>query len=206
MALSTPLYDLSLYPDVYDPSEDTHLFLDALEQEANAISVRQPLTACEVGSGSGVLITALATILGTSCTYFSTDVNLSACQATRNTAILNQVQIESVRMNLLDMFKHQFDLILFNPPYVVTDENEVCGHGLNRAYAGGGSGRTIIDRFLKQLPKVLSPKGVCYLLLLKENRVDEVQKVLHNKGMHTEVVLSRRVPGEFLYVIKITRT
>lgn len=206
MTLPTPLYDLSRHPDVYDPSEDTHLFLDVLEQEGKLILAGQPSTACEVGSGSGVLITALATILGTSCAYFSTDVNLSACQATRNTALLNQVHIESIRMNLLDMFRYQFDLILFNPPYVVTDENEVSGLGLSRAYAGGGSGRTIIDSFLRQLPEVLSPKGVCYLLLLRENRVGEVQKVLYSAGMQSEVVLSRRVPGEFLYVIKITRT
>jgi len=205
MSLPTPLYDLSEHPDVYEPREDTHLFLDALEKEANFIRQKQPLLACEVGSGSGILITALATILKSSCAYFSTDVNVSACAATKKTSLMNGASVEVIAMNLTGMFTSQFDLILFNPPYVLTEDREITGRGLNRAYAGGSHGREIIDVFLSSLPNVLSKEGVCYLLVLRENKIEEIKRILGEFGFKNEVVIERKVPGEYLYVYKFFR-
>lgn len=37
------------------------------------------------------------------------------------------------------------DLIVFNPPYVVTCDDEITGT-LPRAWAGGNKGRVVIDR------------------------------------------------------------
>lgn len=37
------------------------------------------------------------------------------------------------------------DLLVFNPPYVVTSDDEICGT-LQRAWAGGTKGRVVIDR------------------------------------------------------------
>ncbi|XP_066153793.1 methyltransferase N6AMT1 [Euwallacea fornicatus] len=205
MALPTPIYDLWQFPDVYEPSQDSHLFLDALEKDREEIVSRHPTLALEIGSGSGILITALGTILQSSCACFSTDINFSACQATKKTSLLNKVSIESLAMNLTDMFKCCFDVVLFNPPYVVTESGEVSGRGLNRAFAGGLKGRLIIDKFLEVVPKVLSEKGVCYLLLLKENDIKEVVKNLEKAGLKGELVIQRKLPGEHLFVYKFCR-
>ncbi|XP_066249052.1 methyltransferase N6AMT1 [Euwallacea similis] len=205
MALPTPIYDLWQFPDVYEPSEDSHLFLDALEKDKQEIVSRQPTLALEIGSGSGILITALGAILQDSCVCFSTDINFSACQATKKTSLLNKVPIESLAMNLTDMFKCCFDVVLFNPPYVMTETEEVSGRGLSRAFAGGFKGRLIIDRFLEVLPKVLSDKGVCYLLLLKENDIKEVVGNLWKEGLKGELVIQRKIPGEHLFVYKFCR-
>lgn len=206
MTLPTPLYNLNSYPDVYEPSEDTHLFLDALEQDKDYLIARRPTLACEVGSGSGILITALASILQSSCAYFSTDINLSACNATRTTSIMNKFHVEPVRMNLTSMFNRcKFDIVLFNPPYVVTDVSEIVGNGLERAYAGGKDGREIIDSFVNKLPDVLSDKGVCYLLLLRENKIDELRGLLKKMGFISTLVVQRKIPGEHLFVYKIER-
>lgn len=205
MALSTPLYNLKEYPDVYEPSEDSHLFLDALEKDMDYILNRRPLLACEVGSGSGILITALATILKNSCSYFSTDINFSACLATKKTSSLNGANVESIGMNLTSMFRCQFDIILFNPPYVVTENEEILGRGLDRAFAGGEKGRIITDNFLESLPNILSHKGVCYLLLLRENNVEEIEKKLGKAGFQNEIVLERKILGEYLFVYKFYR-
>ncbi|XP_050296256.1 methyltransferase N6AMT1 [Anthonomus grandis grandis] len=205
MPLPTPHYNLSNHQDVYEPSEDTFLFLDALEKETEFINKKQPLFACEVGSGSGILITGLANLLANPCMCFSTDINISACQATQYTAQLNNKTVEVIATNLFDGLTCDFDIILFNPPYVITNENEVVGRGINRAYAGGELGRQITDRFIEKLPKVLSKNGVCYLLLLKENNVTEIEKMLTKLGFKSEIVLERKIPGEYLYVYKIYR-
>ena len=46
---------------------------------------------------------------------------------------------------------------------------QVGSCGLQASWAGGERGRQVIDRFLPQIAQLLSPTGVCYLLILKEN-------------------------------------
>lgn len=207
MTLVTPKYNLINYPEVYEPSEDTFLLLDALEADASFLLDMKPKIAVEIGSGSGVVITGLALLLKKSCLCFSTDINPQACLATQNTAGLNDVPIECININLLFGFKnHLFDVILFNPPYVVTDPEELSGNGLNRAWAGGVNGREIIDRLLNNISEMLTPEGVCYLLLLKENKPQEVVDVMKNLKFDSQLVLQRKIPGEFLYIYKFFRS
>lgn len=203
MALKTPVYNLNDYPNVYEPREDTFLFIDALEADQQFIKDLNPKCAVEIGSGSGVVITALSSILNNSCTYFATDINIDACKATQLTSILNHTQIECVNSDLLQCFKPNFfDMILFNPPYVVTNDEEIIGTGLNRAWAGGTNGRVIIDKVLGKLSCLLSNQGVCYMVLLKENNPEEILKILEKRSIDGKLVLARRVIGEHLFVYK----
>ncbi|XP_060516555.1 methyltransferase N6AMT1 [Cylas formicarius] len=205
MTLETPRYDLHQFSEVYHPAEDTFLFLDALEEELNFIQHLNPTMICEVGSGSGLIVTALATILKYSCAYFSTDINFQACLATMKTASMNDVFINSVNMNLLTCFKAQFDMIMFNPPYVPTDSSEVVGNGINRSWAGGSLGREVLDKFLYTLPDLLRPNGVCYLLLLKENKTKEIVEILSQRNFKSVLIKQRKIPGEHLFVYKFIK-
>ena len=73
-----------------------------------------------------------------------------------------------------------FDLVVFNPPYVPTDEDELrralTTRDISASWAGGPSGRVVIDRFIEALPNVLSDSGssLAYVVLLEENKPDEV--------------------------------
>lgn len=204
--LSTPSYNLKNYPEVYDPSEDSFLLLDTLEKEIPFLRELQPNLAVEIGSGSGIVITALSMTLGGKCCCFATDINPQACLATVNTGVLNNININCLNMDLLSSFKHNlFDLILFNPPYVVTESNEIVSNGLSRAWAGGRNGREIIDQLINNLGCLLSKRGVCYLLLLKENNINDIQNILQEHKLCSNLVMERRILGEHLYVIKIFR-
>lgn len=206
MILDTPKYNLNKYPEVYEPSEDTFLLLDALETDAPFLLNLKPKIAVEVGSGSGVVITGLAFLLKESCVYFSTDINLQACHASRDTADLNSVSLECINMDLLLGFKNNmFDIILFNPPYVVTDSAEISGSGLSRAWAGGTNGREIINKLLCNISEMLTVKGVCYVVLLKENNPQEVINIMKNFKFDSQLVLQRKIPGELLYIYKFFR-
>ncbi|KAI4467683.1 methyltransferase n6amt1 [Holotrichia oblita] len=157
----------------------------------------------EIGSGSGVIITALAAVLK-DARCFATDINPEACIATSNTSILNNVSVEVCNMTLLTCFKeYLFDVIVFNPPYVVTDTEEVFGNGIARAWAGGIDGCEVINQFLKLLPNLMSSKGICYLLLIKENKPLEIINMLYGMKFNVDIVKQRKVPCEHLYVLKI---
>ncbi|KPI87409.1 putative eRF1 methyltransferase catalytic subunit [Leptomonas seymouri] len=72
-----------------------------------------------------------------------------------------------------------FDVILFNPPYVPTSLEELQDavskkDVITAAWCGGPRGRVVTDRFLRQLPSVMSRHGACYVVLIKENDVQDV--------------------------------
>lgn len=206
MSLKTPYYNLERFPDVYNPAEDTFLLLDALEKEIPYLLSIQPQFVVEIGSGSGVVVTALAQVFKSICIYFATDINIQACLSTQSTATKNSVLVECLNMDLLTCFKyHSFDVILFNPPYVVTDCREISGKGLERAWAGGPRGRTIIDKVLQDLSQLLSPRGICYMVLLKENNPQEVVTYMKKMDFYSQCVLERKILGEHLYVYKFFR-
>uniref|UniRef100_A0A182VUU6 Methyltransferase small domain-containing protein n=1 Tax=Anopheles minimus TaxID=112268 RepID=A0A182VUU6_9DIPT len=111
------------------------------------------------------------------------------------------------------------DLLMFNPPYVPTQptvdsleehigEFHLSGDDQNlvHAWAGGMDGRIVTDRVLADLHRVLSPEGVFYLLLLKENKPSEVLKQLQRANFDGSIIKERRIRGEHLYVLRIERT
>ena len=74
------------------------------------------------------------------------------------------------------------DVLLFNPPYVPTeqlpdpavtqhrDRFDEESHLLALSYAGGVDGMEVTERLLDQLPVVLSPRGVAYILFCARNK------------------------------------
>ncbi|MEE6480426.1 hypothetical protein FKM82_012567 [Ascaphus truei] len=142
----TPLYSHvghGDFTDVYDPAEDTFLLIDALEKDAEELKSR------------------------------CTDINPSAASCTLETARTNKVHIDPIITDLvkglLPRLQGQVDLLVFNPPYVVTPPEEVGSHGIEAAWAGGKIGREVMDRLFPLVPKLLSDTGLFYLLALKEN-------------------------------------
>eukprot|EP01097_Dermamoeba_algensis_P002264 TRINITY_DN1907_c0_g1_i1.p2 TRINITY_DN1907_c0_g1~~TRINITY_DN1907_c0_g1_i1.p2 ORF type:complete len:106 (-),score=28.88 TRINITY_DN1907_c0_g1_i1:638-916(-) len=70
---------------VYEPAEDTFLFLDALEKEKELLLGLGPLLCLEIGSGSGVVITFLGQLLKSQQPLMmATDLSCVAARATQN--------------------------------------------------------------------------------------------------------------------------
>ncbi|KAM9313214.1 methyltransferase N6AMT1 [Gastrophryne carolinensis] len=208
---STPLYSHAgrgRFSEVYEPAEDTFLLLDALEADGAQLSSRVQLC-LEIGGGSGLVSAFAASIIGPRAYYMCTDINPQAAACMLETARLNRVLLEPVITDLvcglLPRLQEQVDLLLFNPPYVVTPSEEVGSHGLEAAWAGGKNGREVMDRFFPLVPELLSPKGLFYLLVLKENNPDEIMEKLKSYGLQGSKVLSRQAGREHLTILKFCR-
>ncbi|KAF6385179.1 N-6 adenine-specific DNA methyltransferase 1 [Rhinolophus ferrumequinum] len=173
-SIPTPLYGHvghGAFSDVYEPAEDTFLLLDALEA---AMAELKGVEIClEVGSGSGVVSAFLASMIGPQALYICTDINPKAAACTLETARCNKVHIQPIVTDLvkglLPRLKEKVDLLVFNPPYVVTPPEEVGSHGIEAAWAGGRKGREVMDRFFPLVPDLLSQRGLFYLVTIKEN-------------------------------------
>uniref|UniRef100_A0A1B6K9T4 Methyltransferase HEMK2 n=1 Tax=Graphocephala atropunctata TaxID=36148 RepID=A0A1B6K9T4_9HEMI len=203
--METPHWNFESTLHVYEPAEDSFLLLDVLESDLQCLKDKRPAVVVEIGSGSGVIISALAKALGKTAHCIAVDISESACYVTQETSTMNFTQVDVVRGDLSSCLRPaSVDLLVFNPPYVVTCDNEISGT-LQRAWAGGARGRVVIDRLLDQVDKLLSPKASFYLVVIKENIPEEIIGVLERKGFVGEQVAFKKIRGEQLSILRFSR-
>ncbi|XP_031776738.1 methyltransferase N6AMT1 [Nasonia vitripennis] len=210
--METPIVNLTDadLESVYEPSEDSFLVIDALEMDLQQFESSKPAMCLEIGIGSGVVITALAMALQKYCfSYFlGIDINPQACKVTRKTCAINKVDIETVQMDLLSSMcrKNIFDIIIFNPPYVVTEPLEVLDDRfISKTWAGGHKGRQVMDRLFPLIPQLLSENGLFYLLVIKENEPHDIIQLFESLNMTGTIVAERKIRGEHLHVLRFKR-
>jgi len=215
---------------VYEPSEDTFILLDALEKQllpphsqtdstGETDRRQQPLLCCEIGTGNGVpgvfLNKLLSKVQTVAPFVVMTDINPHAIECAQETVSTNEVLHNSavMRSSLFGAFRSslKFDIVLFNPPYVVTEDASVANAqsdaSIYAALDGGTAGLRITELFMKELPEKLSANGCCYLVAIREN--DPTGMLAELAGRHklrSEIVIDRRAGIEHLYVLKLQHT
>jgi release factor glutamine methyltransferase len=175
---------------VYDPGEDTYLLVEAALRE-----VRPGEGVLEVGTGCGVV----SMFIGDRARVVATDISPLACRNAR----LNGV--EAVRADLVAGVCGPFDLVIFNPPYLPTAEEERLDSWLNRAFDGGPTGRDVISRFLAVAGKVVPPCGRVLTVISSLTGIDAVSEAFREHGFSVEQVAEEKVPFERLVVLRCVR-
>lgn len=181
-------FNNSDFADVYQPNDDTFLFLDIINVfVANNLYIfNNNCVSLEVGSGSGII----------SCTYlhylkqnnininkhYCLDINPAAVALTEKLIkhydlYNNVICIESDYFNNIDN-NIKFDFIFFNPPYVTTDKEEY-EEGLKKkniyaSWAGGDDGSEAIFKFIDSLNGRIKDSTNILLLLSMENKVNTI--------------------------------
>lgn len=233
--LPTPVVSNPDYNLVYEPAEDSFLFLDLFEQlhaehhfanpSATQHSIPPWRTVVELGAGSGVISTFIATNrIVPNALFLATDINLNALTTTRNTFLHNSkdtpegtpVQFDVVRCNLTDALRpHQVDVLLFNPPYVPSEEippvpslqDDTNDAWLDLALVGGPDGMLITRKVLASLDSVLAPLGEAYILFCARNNHPKVVEVFRqqNRNFTVECVIARKCGWEELAIYRFTK-
>jgi release factor glutamine methyltransferase len=204
--LNFKAYSLEIPARVYLPSDDTDLMIEVLEKEVIRKN-KQFSSAIEIGSGNGFLS---IDIYDNVKELISTDINPIAIDYLLN--VKEQYNLEKQKIvysNLFDSIGEQkFDLIIFNPPYVpseeILDEDDDEINGYDLAVNGGEHGKEIIDEFVKQLPEHLDKVGVCYLLVSSLNSPLDIIENLKLQNLFAEIIDSKKLFFEELFVLKIT--
>ena len=126
-------------------------------------------------------------------------------------------------MPFLPRLEGAVDLLLFNPPYVLTPKEEVYRQGgsesagIVAAWAGGDKGREVVDRALPLIARFLrkgtdekddreeEEGGVALVVALSENDVPDLLRLALTHGLTGEVVAERSADEERLFVLRLMR-
>ena len=189
---------LEVCPEVYEPSEDSFLF-------AKNLHVRAEARVLDVGTGSGILAILVAK---QACEVVATDINPYAIRCAKQNAKCNNVT-ENLAFLQGDLFEplsetQKFDLILFNSPYLPSELSE-DQTWLGRAWAGGITGRQVIDEFIAEAPPHLELTGEILLLQSTLAGVEETIAKFQAAGLKAEVAAQQSLPFfETLVLLKAT--
>lgn len=203
------------FQDIYEPSDDSYLLMDTLkyELEYGGIPVDRALVCLEIGSGSGVVSACLRQLFHQRCDEiminYVSDVNPKALQATLQTlqAASSDAHpvLEAVRCDLVSALPDlPCDVLIFNPPYVPTPDEEVGSHSIEAAWAGGKDGRRVVDRALPYMARLLQPASVGYLVTVDDNRPHELAQEFAKLGIRMVPLFRRRAHNESLTIQKLT--
>jgi len=168
--------------NVYIPAEDSYLLAENLEIEAGQ-------SVLEIGTGSGI-VAMYASRLTDNITV--TDINFDACELAQKNFEANGIEnIEILFGNLFEPVKsRKFDVILFNTPYLPTEDDEVIEDNLNYAFDGGLNGRKVIDLFLNEVPNHLNDGGIVQLIQSSLSDNSRTLDMLDELGFIAEIAAS----------------
>ncbi|WP_296804914.1 HemK2/MTQ2 family protein methyltransferase [uncultured Methanobrevibacter sp.] len=168
--------------NVYVPAEDSYLLAENLQ-------IKEGQSVLEIGTGSGI-VAMYASRLTDKIT--ATDINFDACELARKNFRKNNIEnIEILWGNLFDVVENRkFDVILFNTPYLPTEEDEVLDNTINYAFDGGLNGRKVIDLFLNEVKNHLNDGGIVQMIQSSLSGNDETLSKLDELGFIAEIAAS----------------
>jgi release factor glutamine methyltransferase len=83
----------------------------------------------------------------------------------------------------------KFDSILFNAPYLPVERE--TAPWLEHSWAGGKTGRQVIDRFIDEAAEHLTPEGQILLMQSSLSDFDKTLQRFSAKGLNSKVIASR---------------
>jgi len=194
--------DFKVNRHVLIPRPETECLVEAslaiMENQAG----RDPLLILELGTGSGAVVTALASQVP-GHRYYASDISIEALKVARqNSAFLGQAGIHFFAGDWLAPVRcsrNGFDLIVSNPPYIcradIKDlQPEIHQYEPNLALDGEVDGLGAIRRIIASAPDCLAPGGAL-LLEIGYGQREGVEAIARQAGCFGEVSFDRDYSG-----------
>lgn len=193
---------IELHPEVYDPAEDTFLLI-------NSLNVSRECSVLEIGTGCGLVALECARF---GANVVCTDINPYSVELTMRNYNRNKDIIKGnfeVRKGYLFSPikpKEEFDLIIFNPPYLPTKKNDLTkGSGwFDVATDGGIDGIKITSKFIDKLPNFLKQNGNAYFVFSSLSDSKKLERLIKRKKFQFKIVKKETLNSETIsiYLLK----
>jgi release factor glutamine methyltransferase len=186
-------HNITVFPGVYPPSEDTYLLLDALE-------IRPDDTFLEVGCGAGLITLTAAK---TTPNVVSVDSSLEAVRNTLENLKRNSLygKCHIFESDLLGAITPtvKFSLIVFNPPYLPQDDERT---DLDHVLIGGFTGTELTQRFIRQAVNHLVIGGRIFVVVSNLADIDSIRNTMIHCGFVVESVSEESLFFEKIQVLR----
>lgn len=209
-------YQINDFDNVYEPAEDTFLFVDTLELEYKenlVYNLSSSILSSEIGCGSSFISINFLEILSKEnkvevVKHYCFDINQSCIDLsnrlinklnyTKEKAFAEKCYFFNKSYFLSDKYKDLDKIFIFNPPYVTTDKYELNQaleeKNIVASWAGGENGSEVIYDFIDYFKvfleeySILSYKGkvILYLLISSENEYNKIFGKLVNISNYLE--------------------
>ncbi len=180
--------------DIYEPAEDSYLLQKYVRQNASG-------RVLDMGTGSG--IQALTAVVNPAVREIvAVDINPDAVAALQEQIREQRLRkIKVLQGDLFEPIEGQFDLIIFNPPYLPQDEG-IEDHALY----GGKKGWEISERFFHRASRFLLPTGKILFLFSSLTNKEKIEQIMSHHLFTFVEIASEKVAFEILYVYEIKKS
>ncbi|OLP62164.1 protein-(glutamine-N5) methyltransferase, release factor-specific [Xaviernesmea oryzae] len=158
---------LSLSPETLEPRPDTEVLVDHLLPRARAIAQRRgTCRVIDLGTGTGAILLALLSEIP-EAQGLATDISDEALATATHNAQANGLEgrFETVKSDWWEKISGQYDVIVSNPPYIVSSvmerlERNVLDYDPWRALDGGPDGLDAYRKLAEGADAHLKDEGI----------------------------------------------
>jgi len=189
---------ISLHPEVYEPAEDTYLMIENIR-----ITPHQDVL--EIGAGTGIISIYCAQ---RGANVICTDINPFAISLIKKNIDENREKLKgTIKVRQGDLFdcindKEDFDLIIFNPPYLPTSPEEKKGISswYAKSFDGGPSGLMVTKRFILEVKPYLKNKGYAMFITSSFSKKEMLDTIINQSLLNHKVIKDLRCDEEILTI------
>ncbi len=203
-------YSLIKNIDIYEEAEDTFMLYENTLNIIKKINKQnqKKLQICEIGIGNAYTLTNIANKYP-SFSYHACDINIFAVNHAKKEFEKINILATIKHCNLFDKIKKQeYDIVLFNTPYLPLENNEKYDELeiIDKAIYGGKHGNEITLEFIKQLSEYLCNQGVAIIIVSSLSHIEEIENKLKDNLYNSEII-DKKEMGMFetLYCLKIEK-
>ena len=188
-------------PDVLIPRPETECLVETALARQPA---HDPIEVLELGTGSGAVCVALAHERP-SWRIKATDISDKALDIARRNAdhLLGDHRISFLKgswFEPLGEYRHFFDLVVSNPPYIVHKDLDGLAPEVSRfeptiALDGGGDGLSCLKHIIQTAPDYLKPEGLL-ILEIGHDQAAAVTALGRRGGAYRTIDISKDYSGQ----------
>lgn len=199
--------DFAVTEDVLIPRPETECLVETslglLPKDSNSDPNNPPMRILELGTGSGAVILALAS-METKHLFFASDLSIKAVLLAKQNAKHHGLD-KTVNFFCADWFtpikdvRHQFDMIISNPPYIPTQvvsqlQPEIYKYEPISALDGNEDGLRCFRHIINNAHVYLNRQG-SLVLEIGHDQKNEVQKIAEKCGNYINIVFTKDYSG-----------
>lgn len=178
---------------IYQPAEDSYL----LQKYVRRYALGRVL---DMGTGSG--LQALTAMTNPNTQFIlAVDIDEEAIQALQEK--IKQERLRKIQVQQSDLFSTvsgQFNLIIFNPPYLPQDKGAGGKKIEDKTIYGGKKGWELSQKFLEQVAKHLYPDGKILLLFSSLTDKDKIDEIIEKNMFTSQELDSQKLSFETLHL------